>query len=260
MDKKYIIISCIISIVILVLIGFGITIYLGDVNNVSNVVVNDENIKRNNNILSEKTCEEIHNNDNNKNFEYEFKKEEIPQQLKNKMQGVTISSKSHVTFDDLCCLTISYYGYDDKIHVGQLIVNKKLGDEVLNIFKELLEIKFPIEKMKPACEYGGDDEKSMSDNNTSAFNDRPIEGSGGLSYHQLGTAIDINPLINPYIRLSDNTVLPTNARKYLKRDEEYKGIIKEGGSCVSIFEKYGWTWGGNWKSLKDYQYFEKDIN
>ena len=59
MDKKYIIISCIISIVILVLIGFGITIYLGDVNNVSNVVVNDENIKRNNNVLSEKTCEEI---------------------------------------------------------------------------------------------------------------------------------------------------------------------------------------------------------
>lgn len=39
---------------------------------------------------------------------------------------------------------------------------------------------------------------SMEDNNSSAFNYRPIEGTDRPSKHALGTAIDINTLYNPY--------------------------------------------------------------
>ena len=112
--------------------------------------------------------------------------------------------------------------------------------------------------MKLPCEYGGIDELSMRDNNTSAYNDRPIEGSGATSYHQLGRAIDINPLVNPYIRFSDGEVLPETARQYLDRNRSVKGMINDDSPCVHVFKKYGWTWGGDWNSVKDYQHFEKN--
>ncbi len=187
----------------------------------------------------------------------QFTSSPVPEEVRQKMQGVTISEKSPVGFDDLSYLTLSYAGYDGKTHTGNMIVSAELADEVISIFKELYNIGFPIEKMRLPCEYDGVDELSMRDNNTSAFNDRPIEGTGGMSFHQLGRAIDINPLVNPYIRFSDGEVLPTTASEYLDRTLGEKGMITEDSPCVGIFKKYGWEWGGDWHSLKDYQHFEK---
>ena len=184
-----------------------------------------------------------------------FSKGEIPEEIRQKMQGVTISEKSKVTFDDLAYLTVVHVGYDGKRHIGNIIVNKKLADEVLSIFKELYEIKFPIERMELVYNYGGSDELSMRANNTSSFNDRPVSGGTGLSYHQLGQAIDINPLVNPYVKKS--VVLPETAREYTDRTLNVKGMINSDSECVKILKKYGWDWGGDWKSLKDYQHFEK---
>ena len=186
-----------------------------------------------------------------------FTSEPIPEEIRNKMRGVTISEKSPVDFDDLSYLTLTYIGYDGESYIGNMVVANEIADEVIQIFKELYNIKFPIEKMRLPYEYDGVDELSMRDNNTSAFNDRPIEGTGGLSFHQLGRAIDINPLVNPYIRFSDGEVLPTTAHKYLDRSLDEVGMIKEDSPCVEIFKKYGWTWGGDWTTVKDYQHFEK---
>lgn len=186
-----------------------------------------------------------------------FEKSAIPEDIKTKMWNVTISEKSVVTYEDLSYLTVTFMGYDGTAKKGNLIVDADIADEVLTIFRELYEAEFPIEKIKLPSEYGGSDELSMQDNNTSAFNDRPIEGSGALSYHQLGRAIDINPLVNPYIRFSDGEVLPTTAHKYLDRALDETGMIKPDSICVEIFKKYGWTWGGDWNSVKDYQHFEK---
>lgn len=52
---------------------------------------------------------------------------------------------------------------------GEMIVNSKLADEVLEIFKAAYEIEYPIEKIKLIDEYDANDELSMSDNNTSCF-------------------------------------------------------------------------------------------
>lgn len=40
-----------------------------------------------------------------------------------------------------------------------------------------------------------------------------------------------------------------------------KGTIEKDSEIVKIFEKHGWSWGGNWKN-PDYQHFYKggDIN
>ncbi len=184
-----------------------------------------------------------------------FSKSDIPHDVREKMQGVTISGKSRVSFDDLSYLTVTHIGYDGKLHTGNIIVDRNLAEEVLSIFKELYEAGFPIERMELASEYDGVDELSMRANNTSSFNDRPVTGGTGLSYHQLGRAIDINPLVNPYIK--GDTVLPETAAKYTDRTLMEKGMISADSECVRIFKKYGWAWGGDWKSLKDYQHFEK---
>jgi len=190
-------------------------------------------------------------------FQAVFGKEEIPEDIKAEMIGVTIHENSRVTFDDLSYLTLTYVGYDEESHIGNMIVDKELGDEVLAIFKELYEAGFPIESVEPAYKYDGDDSRSMENNNTSAFNDRPLTGGNSLSYHQLGRAIDINPYVNPYVKASKGIILPASAKAYADRGINEKGMIKADGICVEIFKKYGWSWGGDWKSLKDYQHFEK---
>ena len=64
-----------------------------------------------------------------------------------------------------------------------MIVNSKIADEVLEIFKELYDIEYQIEKIKLIDEYNADDELSMSDNNTSCFCYRVVAGTSTLSNH-----------------------------------------------------------------------------
>ena len=103
--------------------------------------------------------------------------------------------------------------------------------------------------------YNCNDDKSMEDNNTSAFNYRTVSGSRKLSDHSFGRAIDINPLFNPYIRRSK--VQPENGRKYTDRGSHVEGMIQENDCVVQEFKSRGWQWGGDWKYSKDYQHFYK---
>ena len=115
---------------------------------------------------------------------------------------------------------------------------------------------FLIERITPIEDFNGDDDASMAANNTSAFNCRDITGQPGrFSNHSWGRAIDINPLINPYVK--GDKVYPPEGRKYLNREVEAPGLINSGSYVVKRFLKAGWKWGGDWTNLKDYQHFEK---
>ena len=128
-----------------------------------------------------------------------------------------------------------------------------------DVFYELYQAGYPIEKMHLIDDYGGDDESSMKDNNTSCFNFRKIEGSQTLSNHSKGRAVDINPLYNPYVKeTADGTVVqPAGAEAYGNRDSEFSYKIENGDLCYEIFTNHGFSWGGDWNSVKDYQHFEK---
>lgn len=152
---------------------------------------------------------------------------------------------------DLTLITVLYNGFDNKIHKGQLLLHKKVSAEVKEIFDVLLSKRFPIEKIIPIAHYNWDDDRSMVDNNTSAFNYRKIDGSEKLSNHSYGLAIDINPLQNPFIK--GKKVLPKGA----KYDKNEMGTIDSKSIVVKAFKEKGWQWGGDWKSRKDYQHFEK---
>ncbi|RAV17248.1 M15 family peptidase [Mycolicibacterium sp. GF69] len=151
---------------------------------------------------------------------------------------------------------IDHLGMDGQTHRGELIVHEDLVAEVVEIFEQLRHVRYPIERMRTPEHYpGADDELSMRDNNTSAFNCRDIPGTGNWSLHAYGRAIDINPLINPYID-SAGAFQPANAAPYLDRNRIDPGLLRDGDPAVRIFTDRGWTWGGNWRTPKDYQHFE----
>ena len=164
-------------------------------------------------------------------------------------------NQSVITYDELRYLTVLHIGYDGCVHVGEVIVNAKVANEVLEIFKQLYKIQYPIEKMHVMSYYHGSDELSMEDNNSSAFNFREVTDGGKLSMHAYGLAIDLNPKVNPYIK--NHVVLPANGQAYVNRDQSVLGMIKKNDAVYQLFTSYGWTWGGDWSSLKDYQHFEK---
>ncbi|GIM31632.1 M15 family metallopeptidase [Paraclostridium bifermentans] len=184
-----------------------------------------------------------------------FEVQNIPDNIYEKMIGNSIPDKDSVDKDSLDYLKITYYGFDNKPHIGDMVVSKEVSKEVIDIFKELYENKYPIEKVSIIDNYGADDELSMSDNNTSSFCYRVVDGSKVLSNHSKGLAIDINPLINPMVK--NGVVSPKKGQDYIERNENIKGMIKKGDACYNAFTKRGWTWGGEWSNLKDYQHFEK---
>ena len=151
-----------------------------------------------------------------------------------------------------------YYSFDGKIHKGQLVIDARLVEDIREAFRVALENKFPIASVIPISSdrffkdgKWNDDDQSMLSNNTSAFNYRMATGGKSLSQHAYGFAIDINPVQNPYIK--GNIVLPANA----VYDTAKPGTLGPDSPVVKPFIRLGWTWGGSWESLKDYQHFEK---
>ncbi|HLG32854.1 MAG TPA: M15 family metallopeptidase [Ignavibacteriaceae bacterium] len=155
--------------------------------------------------------------------------------------------------DQLVLETVNYYGLDDMLHQGQILVNKKIAEEVIQIFEFIKQIRFPIEKVIPLSKYNWSDSKSMEDNNTSSFNFRFVSGSRILSKHANGLAIDINPKLNPYVK--KGKMIPANA----VYDSTSVGTLTQNSELVKEFKRRGWSWGGDWKSLKDYQHFQKEL-
>jgi peptidoglycan LD-endopeptidase CwlK len=153
--------------------------------------------------------------------------------------------------NNLALVNVEYYSFDDKIHKGQIVVNKTVVSEIKEIFEFIKKNKFPINKVIPIVKYKWSDEVSMNDNNTSAFNYRKVKGQKVLSPHANGLAIDINPMQNPHVK--SNKSIPPQA---LYNSKEPGSILKD-SQLVKEFQKRGWNWGGFWKSSKDYQHFEK---
>ncbi len=152
---------------------------------------------------------------------------------------------------------VGHLGFDGQTHRGQLIVHKDLVAQVITIFDELYRLGFAIEKMRTVDLYpAAADELSMEDNNTSAFNCRRIRGTGRWSWHAYGRAIDVNPLLNPFID-STGAFQPNNAGVYLDRNRIDPGLLHNGDPAVHVFTDRGWRWGGAWRTPIDYQHFER---
>jgi hypothetical protein len=161
-----------------------------------------------------------------------------------------------VPLSDLRSVRLSHWGYDGQRKEGTLVVHATVADDVVAVFAKLYEAKFPIKAMVPIERYNGSDERSIDDDNTSAFNCRNAVGSKRFSLHAYGKAIDLNPFRNPYI-LDGVVKKRSGYRKYMNRnpDAQLPGVIYDNGVVVEAFAAVGWEWGGRWKNPIDYQHF-----
>lgn len=199
-----------------------------------------------------------------------FSYHDIPVETQKLMNGKSYKENEYVKFDDLRFCKVLHIGFDGKEHEGELIVARDyisetgeiidFSKEVLEIFKEMYDAKYPIEKIRLIDYYDAEDEKSMLDNNSSSFIFRYILGTNRISWHSYGLAIDINPYVNPCFHPDSKTVEPVGTEKFLNRSLEQAGLIKEGDACHKAFTSRGWEWGGSWKDPNystDYMHFAK---
>jgi hypothetical protein len=201
-----------------------------------------------------------------------------------------------VELSNLSYVVLTHWGFNGQLKVGELVVHRKLALPVMHTFADLFAEHYPIEKMELIENYAASDDRSMAANNSSAFNCRDISGKPGVfSKHSYGSAIDINPLLNPYVapksdaltamgwdsvenkgeflcrngydapspalkfcteRPSDCFVLPPTAAEYADRSKKVPGYLHADSAAVKAFTDQGFDWGGNWSSLLDYQHFE----
>lgn len=177
-----------------------------------------------------------------------------------RMQGKSYPEGCSVKRTDLRYLLVMHYDAEEKVHRGELVCNKMIAADLLDIFQKLYEARYPIERISLIDDYDADDERSMTANNTSSFCFRKIAGSSRLSKHSQGMAIDINPLLNPCVKKRKDGSLfiqPKAGRKFADRRKAYPYKITKGDLCYRLFLAHGFSWGGNWRSSKDYQHFEK---
>ena len=152
-------------------------------------------------------------------------------------------------FDDLAYLVLDHVTFDGATARGELVVAASLAQRAAEVFRRLYQLGFPIRQMRLVDDYDADDDRSMSADNSSAFNFRLIAGTNLLSQHALGRAIDINPVENPWRR--PDKLLPPEGQAFADRSVVRPGMIVRPGPVVAAFDELGWEWGGDWRHAFD---------
>ncbi|HSO52996.1 MAG TPA: M15 family metallopeptidase [Actinomycetes bacterium] len=155
---------------------------------------------------------------------------------------------------ELRLLRADHWGFDKRVHQGELIVHRDHARRVLVVLGKLFKARYPIQRLQLVDAYQADDDRSMAANNTSGFNCRRVSGSSSWSEHAFGRAIDLNPLRNPYVT-SGGRVSPPAGRPYANRARRAAGMIHANDLVVRAFAAAGWRWGGYWSGSRDYQHF-----
>jgi hypothetical protein len=185
----------------------------------------------------------------------------LPGALEAEMRGTTWKPGCPVPLTDLRLLTLSYWGFDARPHIGPLVVNAAAAEDVVWVFHRLFDARFPIHNMKLTREFRPKQEDHDTPGDpTASFNCRPVVTPAGpsattFSQHSYGLAVDINPIENPFV--VDGYVRNRYARPYVDRSRQAIGMIHEDDVVVRSFAAIGWGWGGHWHSGQDYMHFSR---
>lgn len=217
-----------------------------------------------------------------------------------KVEGLMLERQSWrrgcpVPLAELSYLVVNFWGFDGGSHYGELVLHASLAPLMLDALQTAYQSRFPIRSLKLADEFDADDERSMSANNSSAFNCREVPGKPGVfSRHSFGTALDLNPLQNPFLRLDSEAlkqlgwsgegspaefvsatgwlgaatpaafctghpeaclIAPAEAAGYLERHDPRPGMLVSGDPVLKSFGERGFSWGGLWR-IPDYQHLD----
>jgi hypothetical protein len=190
----------------------------------------------------------------------EFSVQPIPDAVFARMLGKSYPKDCKVPRSDLRYLRITHIGFDGKPRTGEMVVNRRIADEVLEIFKKLYAARYPIERIQLIDDFDANDERAMTANNTSSFCYRTISGTNTISKHGYGIAVDLNTLYNPYVVPKKGNMVrvePAAGWPYIDRAAPNPYRIDTNDLAYKLFTERGFIWGGSWKNRKDYQHFEK---
>ena len=152
-------------------------------------------------------------------------------------------------------LQLNYWGFDGKVHRGELILRDAAVQKMITVWTSTFASKFPIRQMRRVDVFGGSDVKSMAADNTSAFNCRRVTGDPySLSPHSYGWAIDINTVENPYLA-ANGVWYPSNGLAYRNRSVSRPGMLFASSVATKQLIAQGYFWGAGWRK-PDYQHFE----
>ena len=207
---------------------------------------------------SEEAGEKNYKAMNDKEIDAQFYIKKIDDDIFNRIEGKSYKDDCTVPIEDLRYIHLLHKDLDSNILEGEMICNVYIADDVKEIFRELYDADYPIERVQLVDDYDADDELSMEANNSSAFNFRFISHTNKVSKHGLGLAVDINTLYNPYVKQIDGrtSVEPKTAEEYVDRTKDFPYKIDEDDLAYKLFTEHGFEWGGSWSSVKDYQHFE----
>ena len=190
--------------------------------------------------------------------------EPITPAIEKRITGISYPSmgSEEISLDDLYYLNVLYNDFEAVTQTGELICNRYIAQDLVEIFEELYRSGYQFERISLIDEYNGDDTLSMEHNNTSCFNYRVVDGTTNLSKHAYGLAVDINPFYNPYVVYNkdgsgETYISPKGSEVYADRSIDFPYKIDENDLCYKLFTEHGFTWGGHWNSSKDYQHFQK---
>ena len=176
------------------------------------------------------------------------------------MKGKSYKDNCTVPRGDLRYVKVLHRNLKGENVLGELVCNKEIASDLLDIFRELYDARYPIERMVLIDNYNAEDDPSMIANNSSCFNFRFVAGTKSLSKHSRGMAIDINPLYNPYVKRTQSgsiDISPRIGSPYANRNKSFNYKIDKNDLCYKLFIAHGFKWGGDWSTVKDYQHFEK---
>lgn len=130
--------------------------------------------------------------------------------------------------------TITVPIYDGNTNTTMNItVHIKLAEEFKAVFEEMAKAKFPI-KASESCAYVW----------------KNIIGTGTVSWHSYGAAIDINWSDNPCF-YNTNVDVSKGYLGYQPGKNKYSVTQK----IIKIWEAHGFYWGGYWSGKKDTMHF-----
>jgi D-alanyl-D-alanine carboxypeptidase len=184
----------------------------------------------------------------------------LPAPLQAELRNGFWHSGCPVPLSRLRVLSVTHWGFDRRVHTGQLVVNRDAAAPLVRVFRRLYELRFPIRHMRFTDAYGPKPNRPADGDVSDAFECRQAvpspcsggTGTGSWSEHAYGRAVDLNPIENPYVgceRTRKRASLP-----YLNRSRLRPGMVTP--AVVRAFRSIGWGWGGDWTgSTKDYMHF-----
>jgi D-alanyl-D-alanine carboxypeptidase len=171
---------------------------------------------------------------------------------KERMNERTWHEGCPVPLDDLVSIHLNTIGFDNAVHDGVLVMNRKVSKEVVEIFGELFASGFQIERMQPYEDFPVGE--IGASNGTVGFNCRPAEDNPkAFSSHAYGIAVDVNEKTNPYHNPKTGWE-PAGSNG--DRNRSAPGLLTADAEAVKIFMRHGWIWDGL-LDPPDYQHFGK---